>query len=142
MAEGQFAQAAVIFGVLADEASARAIPRAPQLDLQSGRAWILARDPGKGVPRLRQGFRLMAQMGQLGRLPFVARRVLGELRARGLAAVADALEAELRASLPGLDLQPAKCPYCGGNVHPDSVEWGDELSAACDCCGSLLEAEG
>jgi hypothetical protein len=157
MAEGQFAQAAVIFGELADEAAARGIPRAPQLSLQSGRAWVLAGDPAQGQERLRQGLRLMARMGQVGRLPAVARRVLDELHSRGLTAEAEALQADLQASLPGIDLRgpmagpgaepprrrlPPKCPYCGGNVYPDSVDWMDELSAACEYCGSVLETEG
>lgn len=157
MAEGQYAQAALLFGELGDEAAARSIPRAPQLNLQSGRAWVLAGDPAKGQPRLRQGLRLMAQMGQVGRLPVVARRLLDELRARGLTAEAETLEADLRASLPGLDLHgptavpaaepsrrclPPKCPYCGGSVHPDSVDWIDEACAACGYCGSVLETEG
>ena len=157
MAEGQYAQAARLFGELGNEAAARAIPRAPQLNLQSGRAWVLAGDPTRGQPRFRQGLRLMAQLGQLERLPVVARRLLDELHARGLTAEAEALEAELRASLPGLDLHgpiaapaaepsrrclPLKCPYCGGSAHPDSVDWIDEASATCGYCGSVLETEG
>jgi hypothetical protein len=156
LAAGKPAEAATIFEDLADQASARAIPRAPQLSLQAGRAWILAGSTDRGMARLGQGLQMMAQMGQLGRLPRVAARVISELRARGLAKEAESLEAQVRALMPGLVLPtgpaaaaspekrrlPPKCPYCGGNVLPESIEWADETTALCDYCGSALQAEG
>jgi len=154
LAEGDYPQAAALFGELADSAAVHGLPRAPQLALQAGRAWVLAGDLPHGLPRLRQGLTLLVQMGQRARLPAVAGRVLAELRARGHAAEADALENELRTLAPGLALPaapaatgparrrlPAKCPYCGGSVHPDAVEWLDETSAACEYCGSTIQVE-
>ena len=156
LGEGKPAPAAAIFEQLADQAAARGIPRAPQLTLQAGRAWILAGEIERGMGRLGQGLRRMAQMGQQGRPPRVAGRVVSELRARGLAGQADDLQAQVNGLSPGLALPieapaepvsskrrlPPKCPYCGGSVLPDSVEWADEMSALCDYCGSLLQAEG
>lgn len=156
LAQGNCSQAAAIFAELADQAAARSIPRAPQLNLQAGRAWILAGDQAQGMARLRRGLMLMAEMGQVGRLPTVSSRVFQDLRGRGLSAEADSLKAELRSAAPGLDFDtlppsirvpiarprlPAKCPYCGGTVLPDCVEWLDEMSATCDYCGSVVQAE-
>jgi hypothetical protein len=98
----------------------------------------------------------MAQMGQTGRLPGAAARVVADLRARGLSPEADDLEAKVRGLLPGYSPAqdsappvapatrrlPPKCPYCGGSVIPDSVEWVDAASALCDYCGSVLQGEG
>ncbi len=36
---------------------------------------------------------------------------------------------------------PPECPNCGGNVHPDEIEWTDSHSAVCDYCGSIIQAE-
>jgi DNA-directed RNA polymerase subunit RPC12/RpoP len=36
---------------------------------------------------------------------------------------------------------PAKCSSCGGNVHPEEVEWSGTHFAACAYCGSKLEIE-
>ncbi|MEW6569290.1 MAG: hypothetical protein AB1449_14230 [Chloroflexota bacterium] len=153
LAQGAYPQAAALFTELAEEASARGLPRAPQLFLQAGRAHILAGETASGIACLRQGLTRMAKLGQVGRLPRVAHRVLDELRARGLSTEADSLQAELPALVPGLRVEaplaasgsarrlPAKCPYCGGTVHPESVEWLDEMSATCDYCGSVVQAE-
>lgn len=158
LAQAQYAQAAGLFAELADEATARGLPRAPQLHLQSGRAWILATEIARGQDRLRRGLLLMGQTGQIGRLQEASRRLLNELRARNLEAEAAALEGELSAAFPGLDFAataagspippqpirgrlPTKCPSCGGTVHPDTVEWIDETSTACGYCGSIIQSQ-
>lgn len=155
MEEGQPAEAAAIFDELAHEASKRGIPRAPQLYLQAGRAWIEAGKVEDGMQRLQDGLKLMSKMEQLNRLQRIGQRILAELRSRGLTEQAAALEPEIQSILAvhGLSLTavpgsvaaprlPAKCRYCGGNVLPDEVEWVDTHRASCVYCGSLLEAEG
>lgn len=158
LAQSQYVQAAALFGELADEAAALGLPRAPQLHLQSGRAWILAAEVARGQDRLRRGLLLMGQMGQIGRLQEASRRLTSELRARNLETQAAALESELSAAFPGLDFAaraaaspaepppprgrlPTKCPSCGGTVHPDTVERIDETSATCGYCGSIIQSE-
>jgi hypothetical protein len=156
LAEGRAREAAVLFEELAGEAAARGFPSAPQLSLQAGRTWLLAGESERGTERLWQGLQGMAQMGQTGRLPGAAARVVADLRARGLSPEADDLEARVRGLLPGYSPAqdsappvapatrrlPPKCPYCGGSVIPDSVEWVDAASALCDYCGSVLQGEG
>jgi hypothetical protein len=154
IAQGKPGEAAAIFEVLADKAAERNLPRAPQLCIQAGRAWIEAGEVERGFQRLREGIRLLERLGQLRRLPVTGQRILTELRARNLTEQADALEAEIQALLAekGIPMTasaglaskprlPAKCSYCGGNVLPDEVEWIDEHCATCDYCGSLLEAK-
>ena len=152
MAQGQPAQAAAIFDQLAEDASKHGIPRAPQLYLQAGRAWMEAGEIEQSIQRLQTGLNLMERMGQLRRLPIVGHRVLNEMRNRGLTEQAKAMEDEIQAILGkhGLSLTtdfrprshprlPAKCNYCGGNVIPNEVDWIDEHYASCVYCGSILD---
>ena len=154
MDQNQPAKAAVIFDELAEEGAKRGIPRAPQLYLQAGRAWIEAGEIERGVQRLDTGLDLMGRMKQLRRLPVVSQRILTELRERDLTDQAAAFETKMNTILAayGLSLAavstriekprlPAKCTYCGGNVLPDEVEWFDNHQASCTYCGSLIEIE-
>ncbi len=152
LARGEFVEAAHAFETLAGAAETLGLPRAANLHLQAGRAWVEAGQTGRGLQHLRRGLSLAAQMGQMARLPAVTARVLTELRARGLTVEAEALQREVQAALAahGLSLAsvapaaeprlPAKCPHCGGTVHPSEVEWSDPRSALCAYCGSLLNA--
>ena len=154
LAQDQPAEAAVIFDELAEAGAKRGIPRAPQLYLQAGRAWIEAGEVERGVQRLDTGLDLMDQMQQIRRLPFVSQRILNELTDRGLADHAAVLEDKIQSLLAahGLSLAaassttakpqlPTKCSYCGGSILPDEVEWFDNQQASCTYCGSLLEAK-
>ncbi len=151
LAQGKSLEAAAIFSELADAAAKRGIPRAAQLNLQSGRALIEAEEVKSGLNRIRQGLMLMAETNQIARLPNLGRRILTELRDKGLPAEAASIECEIQSLLSkhGLTLAanagsadrrslPAKCPYCGGNVHPDEVEWFEQQHAMCAYCGSRL----
>lgn len=151
LAQGKAKEAAAIFSQLADAAAKRGIPRAAQLYLQTGRALIAAKAVESGLDHIRQGLTLMAETNQLVRLPNVSRRILAELRDHGLVEAAGVLEAEIQTLLSkhGLSLAttadfsrkrnlPTKCPYCGGNVHPDEVEWIRQQQAICAYCGSQL----
>lgn len=156
MGQGEFGRAAETFVELGEQAQAHGLPRAPQLFLQAGRAYLMEGKNEAAVSCMRQGLRLMARLGQVGRLPRVARHVLEDLRSRGLHQEAGQLQSELATLVPGIDLTlvssappvtahrrlPAKCPFCGGTVHPQTVEWIDENSATCDYCGSVVQAEG
>lgn len=155
MMKGKPAEAAVIFDELAVSASKRILPRAPQLLLQAGRAWIEAGETERGITKLKDGLKLMEKMKQFRRLPIVSQRVIAELRDRGFTNQANEIEAEIKATLATHDLLfaavpgamgkphlPDKCPYCGGNVLPNEVEWIEERYPTCIYCGSPLEAEG
>lgn len=158
MAEGAYVQAAAVFAELSDDAAVHAVPRSAQLSIQAGRAWVMAGDLPKGCQRLLLGLTRMGEMGQAGRMPMVASRLLAELRARGFEADAHTLQTELMERFPGLQIPatgpgaasggaaqarrlPAKCPYCGGNINPELVDWLDENSAACEYCGSTLQTD-
>lgn len=155
LAQGEFAQAALILEGLANEAAKRGIERAPNLALQAARAWLEAGETERGTQLIRTALQFMHRMGQLRKLHHVSGRILSELRSRGLAQEAAAIEAEIKEMLAGIDISafrpvqagkpaelPARCPQCGGNVRRDEVEWIDATSAACDYCGSVLVEEG
>jgi DNA-directed RNA polymerase subunit RPC12/RpoP len=148
--QGKPQEAAAIFAEIADAAANRDIPRAAAINLQAGRAYIAANDVETGLEQIRHGLEMMASTGQVARLPYIGRRVLAELRERGLVEEAQAIEAEIQSLLSkhGLSLAkdidttdegrlPVKCPYCGGNVQPNEVEWLRH-QAVCDYCGSRL----
>ncbi len=154
MEQNQPAEAAAIFDRLAEEGANRGIPRAPQLYLQAGRAWIEAGEIRHGIQQLNTGLDLMAQMKQFRRLPVISQRILSELKEYGLADQATVIEEKINVLLAtyGLSLAtassrsvttrlPAKCTYCGGNVIPDEVTWFDNHQASCTYCGSLLETK-
>jgi len=153
MGQGQAAQAAAIFDKLAEDASKHGLPRAPQLYLQAGRAWIEAGEVEKSIQPLQTGLKLMGIMGQFRRLPVVSHRVLTEMRNLGLTEQAKEIEDEIQGILAthGLSLTsafsprsqprlPTKCNCCGGNLIPDEVDWIDEHHASCVYCGSILDA--
>ncbi len=151
MSDGSFNEAGRIFEELAAGAARMRIPRAPQLFLQAGNAFIKAGEIDHGIDLLRRGLHLMDRMGQYRRLPIAAQRVLTELESMGLDQEREALDQEIQQLLTqkGLSLSmetqqqkprlPGKCPQCGGTVHPNEVEWIDERTASCDYCGSILE---
>jgi hypothetical protein len=153
LAEGEPRAAAAIFAELADQATTLGLHRSPQLHLQAGRAWMLAGERALGLDRIVLGLRTMSETGQERRLPRVTRRVLDELRARGMESEANEIQARILAMLPSGAPEaaepaapsrgrlPGKCPHCGGTVAADSVEWIDAESALCDYCGSVLSAE-
>jgi hypothetical protein len=147
-----YAQAGAVFEELGVAALRRSIPRAPQLFLQAGRAYAKAGNAQKGTELLIKGLRAMAKMGQVHRLPIVSRRILNGLRELGMTSEYQILEGEINQLLPPMDLSlqsedkmpttaklPPKCPYCGGTVHPDEVDWINEYAATCDFCGSVIE---
>jgi hypothetical protein len=151
MSEGSYKEAGRIFEELAAGAARRRIPRAPQIHLQAGNAFIKAGDHEHGIELLRRGLHLMERMGQHHRLASASKRILDGLETSGLTKEHDEMKKEIEQMLSqrGLSLSavaeqkkpklPAKCPQCGGTVHPQEVEWIDETTASCDYCGSILE---
>jgi hypothetical protein len=154
MERGAFAEAAAIFAELADAAERRSIPRAPQLHLQAGRAWLHAGFPDQAVHAIRHALRQMQAYGQDHRLRAVLPAITEAMRTRNMKAEAQALEVEFADQLQAVSAfqeedparrerlhLPPKCPYCGGIIHPAEVDWIGEAAAQCDYCGSVVEAQ-
>ena len=148
--KGEYGRAAELFERMAETASARGGPRAPLYYLQAGRARVLAGQTALGMPSLKQGLELLSQQRLFLRLHRARRRLINELRERGLAEEAAEIEAwmtipeasasetessEAQAKRPVL---PTHCLSCGAAVRPDEVEWLDEVTAECDYCGSPI----
>jgi hypothetical protein len=153
--KGEYGRAAELFEQIAQAADARGGPRAPLFHLQAGRSRIYAGQTALGMPSLRRGLELLAQRNQHLRLHRARRRVLAELRERGLAEEASEIETFLQvdsasASLPVLDersmpakrpVLPTHCPQCGAALRTDEVEWLDDSTAECAYCGSPVREQ-
>lgn len=148
---GKFGDAAEIFGRLADGAMQRGFHQAPNLSFQSARAWLRAGQIEKALPRARNGLTWLLNAGHFQRFAAAEQRILELLEEQGYQAEADQLRSELETlkagksipviqSLPSRPGLPAKCPYCGGNILPDEVEWLDEMTPGCSYCGSPLQS--
>ena len=148
---GDFVESAEIFGRLADGAMQRGFHQAPNLNFQAARAWIQAGQIDKAVARALSGLRWLLNAGHYQRFAVAEQRILKHLEEGGYHAEADQMRAELEKMKAGKQIPaihavtskpklPAKCPYCGGSILPDEVEWFDEVTPGCSYCGSPLQS--
>jgi hypothetical protein len=151
--KGQYGRAGELFEKIAETAAARGGPRAPLFYLQAGRARLFAGQTALGMPSLKRGLELLSQQGRMLRLRRVKRRLVSELRERGLEKEAAEIEtwtisSETAASETDMQETQVKrpilathCPSCGAAVRPDEVEWLDEVTAECAYCGSPVRGD-
>ena len=150
---GNYLTAASEFHALAERGEAEGIPRSVQAYVLAGRSFLLAGQHDPGLADLRRSVDAAVRFGQLPRLAAAAPRIAAELRASGFGGEADAFLSILEAAGPpllaaqptpavalGPPRLPAKCPSCGGTVHPGEVEWADPHLVLCDYCGSMIPA--
>lgn len=152
MARGEYERAGAAFERLALRAEQRGFPQAARLYLQAGRAWARSGEAERGLDRLRHAFRILLRSGRQSRIPVILERVTAELRELGYDLQAESLRNELDLDLQEMEADPqigsepaghlpGKCPYCGGTVRPDEVQWISVEHAVCDYCGSTLAAD-
>jgi hypothetical protein len=151
MASQRFAQAAVIFDRLSEQASRRDrfVPAAA-LSLQSFRAHFSAGDVDTALERAREGLRLLIRGGRAGRVPNVLARMTAVLRGKGYGAQAGQLERQAAHELEGIGLSlgdgtPAPSNVEGSTAPPPMVEEArgrtvsaGSLPASCSGCGAPL----
>jgi len=153
MASGNYEAAAEAFEQVAQKAQARNHPRAPQLFLQAGRAYILAGQKPKGFGLVKNALELLknnpVRLFRLGNV------VVRELDEHGMKAESQEIAAWLKtippagggtAKMSALEptkkpVLPVRCPNCGAAVRADEVDWVDNSTAECTYCGSPLRAE-
>ncbi len=160
MADGQFTEAANIFGQLADKAQELDRPiRAADLMIRAARAHLAAGDASAAVKRAQQALLLFIRNGRVGRVPHLLARMTETLRNKDYHAEADELERAIEEGLGemGLSLEevtqrvaaekpkprgtlPAQCAGCGAPLVPDEVEWHDTHTAECPYCGTVVKA--
>lgn len=142
--KGEYGRAGELFEKIAQTAAARGGPRAPLFYLQAGRARILAGQTSLGMPSLKHALELLEQRRPL-QLPRIARRLISDLKERGLDGEAAEVESWLKnapPSQPSIEapakrtMLPTHCPACGAGVRPDEIEWLDDVTAECAYCGS------
>ena len=148
--KGEYGLAGELFEKIAATAAARGGSRAPLFYLQAGRARLFAGQDALGLPSIKRGLDLLSQQGLFLRLRRVRRRLIHELRERGLQKEAAQIEAWMtspEATGSETDRQetpverpvlPTHCPSCGAAVRPDEVEWLDDVTAECAYCGSPI----
>lgn len=151
MDSGQFIEAAQIFERLADGATQRGWPQAPNLNFQAAKARLEAGQIDQAVTRAHGGLKLLLDHGRYQQYARAEARVLSQMESKGYKDQADQLRLELEKMKAGKPIPsgstpvsiaklPAKCPYCGGSILPDEVEWLDEMTAGCSYCGSPLQS--
>ena len=145
--KGEYGRAGELFERIAKTADDRGGRRAPIFHLQAGRARVLAGQTLLGMPSLRRGLELLAERQQFARLQQAGRRVVSELKERGLTKEAAEIEEWLQSVLPAAPYLeppvkrpalPTHCPSCGAAMRPDEVEWLDEVTSECAYCGSPI----
>src|SRR5574339_652281 len=82
--KGEYGRAGELFEKMAETAFARGGPRAPLFYLQAGRARLFAGQTALGMPSIRRGLELLLQERSFLRLRRARRRLIHELRERGL----------------------------------------------------------
>jgi hypothetical protein len=149
-----YAEAAALYAQLAEEARAAGHPRAAQLSLEAGRAFMLAGPAEAAVREIREGLELLAKLGRWRILQAAGERAIAELHQHGMTQEAEEIAAWLHEALAGAPrdaaparspsgrppLLPTHCPQCGGAVHSDEIEWIDPHTAECAYCGSPIRA--
>ena len=151
--KGEFGRAAQLYEQIAQTADARGGQRAPLFHMQAGRARIYAGQTALGIPSLKRGLSLLAERKQYQRLLDARRRIISELKQRGLTDEAADIESWLKTiSPPNSEFEtqlpptrkpilPTHCPQCGAALRPDEVEWLDDITAECGYCGSPIREE-
>jgi len=144
---GDFIPAARLFETLAEGALQRGLPQYPLLLLQSARARIQGGEINAGLAALHTAFESLVHAGRLGSARNLAPGTRQFLDAQGLADAWQPIEELLDGAgsapvgtAPTAPIRlPAKCPYCGGTLHPAEVERTPDGGAVCPYCGSVVE---
>jgi hypothetical protein len=123
------------------------------IHVQAGRVRLLAGQPDRAMEDLERGFGLLAARGRLRRLARLGNRIVAEFQQRGYSVESQKLADYLENLSPGFGAEqassapfkhpplPTHCPGCGAPIHPDEVEWLDDITAECAFCGSPLRRE-
>lgn len=149
MGQGDYPNATLAFYELAKKAEQNFPQHAPMLYIQAGRAAMLSGEQTKAMTHFRSGITLFGTQNRFARLEKIGNIIIAELRGRGLNAEANEIQEVIKNNLPSNTQReilptgknivlPTHCPACGAIIRPNEVEWLDEITAACDYCGSPI----
>jgi len=150
----EYAEAGRLFEQIAKGAEQRGIPRAALLFLRAGDAQLRDGQTDKGMSLIMYALKSLERQARWRQWTALSRDSMHTLQDLGLDQEYAALAAYVQkteiergplpeqpmASRPEARL-PGKCPHCGGHVHPDQVEWINEIQAICDYCGSVIQGD-
>ena len=152
MHSGNYNEAAQQYQALAEGAEKRQLPQAPQLFLQTGRAWFEAGDSKAGLASIQKGLNMLEIFRRFQRLNAVGSRIQSELDEKGFAHEASVIGGYLKQMRLDHDLRdlqisrevrgsklPVKCSQCGGSIILDQVEHFKDGRVQCDYCGSVIQ---
>jgi DNA-directed RNA polymerase subunit RPC12/RpoP len=128
------------------------LQQAPNLYIQAARAKFLAGDETSGTQLLNHGLGIFVRTKRWPALARMGNRVLTELEKIGYSNIAEEIATWLSETLPEpiesykLPSQPRvkmplKCPYCGGTIRPDELEYLNRETAECPYCGSSIRGQ-
>jgi hypothetical protein len=151
--QGKFAEAAPIFGRLAEGAAKRGmLNRAGDLYLQSARCHIEAGNVSLAVERAKQALHLFGRAGLVGKIERLMPRMVDALQQKGYEAEATALRQEVEARLA--EAPPGRRPPAGARpsrwpsfARPalSTVEGPPmtrrELPTKCSACGAPIKPD-
>ena len=155
-AEGQYIEAADTFEFAAKEIHSRNGIIPPQLFLQAGRARLIGEQAPEGMELIRRAMQILAQRKQYPRISMNIVSTFDILDRLGYNEELENFKKWVDEYFPGLKggrqvaqlkqkkigLLPAVCPSCGGQIHPEEVEWLNDRQAECAYCGTLVKTEG
>lgn len=156
MDNGAFLEAGEIFEKLANGSLQRHLMlRSAHLFFDASRAYFHGGEEENGEILLRKGIDILIETGQWHLLHRIGKRIVSELNEFGKANLAKEIENLISENVSGKTFNktstpheasqkarfPSKCPYCGGTVRTDEVEWIDPTSIICAYCGSTIHAE-
>jgi len=155
MGLGNYTEAAAAFEQLAQAAEGRLGPRAPFLFMQAGSARLLLKQTSLGMGHFRHGLELFSKNGRYHQLYRAGAYAIRDLKARGLEKEAQEIASLVQFNIPAISESPTQrgpdparanlpshCPFCGGPLRSDEVDWVDAATAECTFCGSPVRVEG
>jgi len=152
MQNENYAEAAQAFEKIAQITERRRGARAPIFHLRAGRAYILAGNTEKGMPRLTRGLTMLAAKKQWEPFQRFGQRAVDELKKLGFKKETQEIVELLEKRLPeeeNTDLVqdeffttlPTQCESCGAPIRSNEVKWIDENTAECLFCGNPVRRE-
>ncbi len=152
LAEGQTGEAARLFAQSAQDLENRGhLRQAANLHAQAAHVYAEVSDETAALTQARLALKQFKELAMTERMSMFYANITRKLGGLGMSGAVDSLEQEFAGvAAPAGDWPstrplesrgnlPGQCPYCGGPLRPDEVEWIDKQRAECGYCGGVVE---